>query len=440
MAESLLVAGGSLVRPDGVVRGDVLVVDGLIVAVGTGLEQPSGTTQLDASGCWVGPGLVDLHTHLRQPGGEEAETVESGAWAGIAGGYTAVVAMPNTSPAADNTAVVAQVMALGKMTPIDVAPAGAITIAREGERLAPMAAMAALGVSIFTDDGTGVQDAGLMRRAMEYARGLGVTLAEHCEDESLAQGGCMNESGLSSRLGLVGRPALAEEAMVARDLLLAEATGCQLHLLHLSTARSVALCVAARARGVAVTAEVAPHHLTLTEASCSGYDTTFKVHPPLRSAEDVAALRRALKAGEIEAVATDHAPHSPQAKDRPFDEASPGMLGLETALALSIEALGGSEADPVTLFEVLSRAPSRIARLTKSDPRVGGYSAQGGNLELGDAANLCVVDPAARPVVEASRLQSRASNTPYEGRTLLGGVRHTIARGVAVKVDSEVRR
>ena len=440
MAEALLLAGGSVVRPSGLERADVLVIDGVIASIGSGLDAPSGARVLDAADCWVGPGLVDLHTHLRQPGGEEAETVDSGAWAAIAGGYTAVVAMPNTEPAIDSAGVARDVLALGRGAVAEVAVSGAITIGRDGERLAPMAAMAALGVTIFTDDGTGVQDAGLMRRAMEYARGLGVTLAEHCEDESLAQGGCMNESGLSARLGLVGRPALAEEAMVARDLLLAEATGCRLHLLHLSTARSVALCVAARARGVAVTAEVAPHHLTLTEECCSSYDTTFKVHPPLRSAADVAALVEALRSGSLDAVATDHAPHAPQAKDRPFDEASPGMLGLETALALSIEALGGETADPIQVFDVLSRGPARIAKLTERDARVAGYSAQGGALEPGEVANLCVVDPAARRVVRSSELQSRATNTPYEGRTLRGSVRHTVAKGRAVKVDEEVLR
>jgi dihydroorotase len=440
MADPILIFGAELILPAERRRADVLVVDGRIAAIGDGLERPSGTVELDASGCWLGPGLVDLHTHLREPGGEEAETVASGSWAAIAGGYTAVVAMPNTVPAADSAAVVAQVQALGRATPIDVAPAGAITLRREGERLAPMAEMAALGVTIFTDDGMGVQDAGLMRRAMEYGRGLSVTLAEHCEDESLAAGGCMNESALSARLGLAGRPGLAEEAMVARDLLLAEDTGVTLHLLHLSTARSVELVVAARARGVAVTAEVAPHHLTLTEEACMGYDTVYKVHPPLRSQADVAELRAALTDGRLDAVATDHAPHAPQAKDRPFDEAAPGMLGLETALALSLEALGGASADPIRLFEVLSRRPAAIARLRAEDPRVGGYSAQGASLVPGEDANLCVIDPAARSVVDPAALQSRASNSPYAGRELLAGVRHTIAKGVVVKRDFEVCR
>ena len=439
MTNAVVISGGLVVGLDGVTPADVVIVDGVITEVGTNLTVPDGAVRLDATGCWVGPGLVDLHTHLREPGGEEAETVASGARAAAKGGYTAVVAMPNTIPAADSAAVVSLVLGLGRATPIDVMPAGAITVGREGVNLAPMAEMAALGVTLFTDDGMGVQDSGLMRRAMQYAKGLGVTLAEHCEDESLAAGGCMNESMLSARLGLAGRPALAEEAMVARDLLLAEDTGCSLHLLHLSTARSVALLEAARARGVTVTAEVAPHHLTLTEDLCESYDTVFKVHPPLRSADDVTVLRAALANGALDAVATDHAPHPPQAKDRPFDEAAPGMLGLETALALTIEALGGDDADPVRVFEVLSRTPARIAKLTASDPRIGGFSAHGGAVAVGEDANLCVIDPAARPVVDPLALQSRSVNTPYAGRTMSAGIRHTVAKGNVVVQDGEIR-
>ena len=340
MADQFVIRRGSVVHPASIEVADVLVRDGMIAEIGIDLKVPRGTLEIEADGCFVGPGLVDLHAHLREPGGEEAETVSTGAMAAALGGYSAVVAMPNTTPAIDCAAVVAQVLALGRATPIDVAVAGAITVGRAGANLAPMAEMASLGVTMFTDDGTGVQDAGLMLRAMEYAAGLGVTLAEHCEDESLAAGGCMNDGALSARLGLPGRSGLAEEVMVARDLALAEATGCSLHLLHLSTARSVALLEEARARGVDVTAEVAPHHLHLTEECCASYDPIFKVHPPLRSSDDVAALRVALVGGVLDAVATDHAPHPPETKDRPFDEASPGMLGLQQAAALTLEALG----------------------------------------------------------------------------------------------------
>ncbi len=439
MVENLIVRGGTVVRSSEVVSADVAIVDGRILEVGSQIAAPTGAIELDATGCLVGPGLVDLHTHLREPGGEEAETVETGCRAGALGGYSAVVAMPNTIPAIDSAAVVAQVIALGQAAAIDVAVAGAITVGRAGQILSPMAEMASLGVTIFTDDGNGVQDAGLMLRAMQYARGLGVTLAEHCEDESLAGSGCMNAGSLASRLGLPGRSGLSEEIMVARDLALAEATGCSLHLLHLSTARSLELCLAAKAKGIDVTFEVTPHHLHLPEELCASYDPVFKVHPPLRTKADIDALVAALIAGQIDAVATDHAPHPAQAKDRPFDQAAPGMLGLEHAAALTWEALG-AEGDGRMLFEVLSRRPARIARLTEASERRGGQSAHGGELMAGDDANLCIFDPSRRPIVDPAALASRSRNTPYAGRTLTGGIRHTIVRGELIVRESEAQR
>ncbi len=439
MVENLIVRGGTVVRSSEVVSADVAIVDGRILEVGSQIAAPTGAIELDATGCLVGPGLVDLHTHLREPGGEEAETVETGCRAGALGGYSAVVAMPNTIPAIDSAAVVAQVIALGQAAAIDVAVAGAITVGRAGQILSPMAEMASLGVTIFTDDGNGVQDAGLMLRAMQYARGLGVTLAEHCEDESLAGSGCMNAGSLASRLGLPGRSGLSEEIMVARDLALAEATGCSLHLLHLSTARSLELCLAAKAKGIDVTFEVTPHHLHLPEELCASYDPVFKVHPPLRTKADIDALVAALIAGQIDAVATDHAPHPAQAKDRPFDQAAPGMLGLEHAAALTWEALG-AEGDGRMLFEVLSRRPARIARLTEASERRGGQSAHGGELMAGDDANLCIFDPSLRPIVDPAALASRSRNTPYAGRTLTGGIRHTIVRGELIVRESEAQR
>jgi len=439
VAENLIVRGGTVVRSSEVVSADVAIVDGRILEVGSQIAAPTGAIELDATGCLVGPGLVDLHTHLREPGGEEAETVETGCRAGALGGYSAVVAMPNTIPAIDSAAVVAQVIALGQAAAIDVAVAGAITVGRAGQILSPMAEMASLGVTIFTDDGNGVQDAGLMLRAMQYARGLGVTLAEHCEDESLAGSGCMNAGSLASRLGLPGRSGLSEEIMVARDLALAEATGCSLHLLHLSTARSLELCLAAKAKGIDVTFEVTPHHLHLPEELCASYDPVFKVHPPLRTKADIDALVAALVAGQIDAVATDHAPHPAQAKDRPFDQAAPGMLGLEHAAALTWEALG-AEGDGRMLFEVLSRRPARIARLTEASERRGGQSAHGGELMVGDDANLCIFDPSRRPIVDPAALASRSRNTPYAGRTLTGAIRHTIVRGELIVRESEAQR
>ena len=422
---------GQIVGPSSTRVADVLVRDGRISDVAERISAPAGALEIDAEDCWVGPGLVDLHTHLREPGREAAETIESGARAGAIGGYCALVAMPNTEPALDNVALVSYVLDKGARTPLDIAVAGAITQGREGRHLAPLAEMAALGVRLFTDDGIGVQDPSLMRRALDYARPLGVRLAQHCEDESLAAGGSMNEGVVSSRLGLVGRPALAEELMVLRDIELVRLTRGAVHFLHLSTARSIQMVVAARLEGLDVTCEVAPHHLTLDERACAGFDAQFKVHPPLRTATDVAALREALRAGLVDAVATDHAPHSPELKDRAFDEAPAGMLGLEHAAALTYEALGATKSDPVRFFEVLSRGPARVARLRAADhhPR---HSAHGGDLVKGEVANVTIFDPRIAWTASRDELHSRARNTPYDGRDLTGRVTTTIAKGQLV--------
>ncbi|MGC1420441.1 MAG: dihydroorotase, partial [Acidimicrobiales bacterium] len=288
---------GLLVGASSSYVGDLLVVDGVISQLGKNVDAPAGAHEVDATDCWVGPAFVDLHTHLREPGREEAETIESGALAAAVGGYGAIMAMPNTEPALDNVALVAYVLERGARSVVDVMVAGAISQGRRGEMLAPLAEMAALGVRLFSDDGTGVQDPSLMRRALTYAKPLGVTLAQHCEDESLAGGGSMNEGALSSRLGLVGRPSIAEELMVMRDIELARLTGGAVHFMHLSTARSLALVAAARDEGLPVSCEVAPHHFTLDESACATFDPLFKVHPPLRPASDVAALRAALRSG-----------------------------------------------------------------------------------------------------------------------------------------------
>jgi dihydroorotase len=310
-APTVVIRGGRVVSSGGTRRADVAVEGGVVRAIEPEIDPPAGATVLDAAGCLVHAGLVDLHTHLRQPGREEAETVESGARAAAKGGFSAVVAMPNTEPPIDSAAVAEEVLALGRGRPCEVLVAGAITLGRAGERLAPMRELAALGVRLFTDDGTGVQDGGLMRRALEYARGLGVILAEHCEDERLAAGGSMHEGEWSSRLGLPGIPAAAEETMLARDLALVALTGAPMHFLHLSTQGSVELLAAARAKGLPVSAEVTPHHLALSDAAVAGYDPVFKVNPPLRSAADARALKEALASGTIDAIATDHAPHPP---------------------------------------------------------------------------------------------------------------------------------
>ena len=342
---SLVIKGGRVVDATGEREADVVVVDGRVAAVGPDL---SAQRSLDATGCIVAPGLVDLHSHLREPGKEEAETVETGARGAALGGYTAIVAMPNTTPAIDSAAVVQQVLELGRTAPCDVFTSGAITVDRAGEQLAPMAEMAALGVRLFTDDGAGVQDNLLMRRAMEYATGLGVTLAQHCEDDALCGGGHMHEGEWSARLGLAGQPAEAEELMVMRDIALARLTGCRIHFQHLSTARSVAMVRDAIAAGLPVTAEATPHHFTLTHAECASYDPVFKVNPPLRTEADVAAVKAGLADGSIATIATDHAPHTTESKELPFDQAPPGMLGLETALALALTEL------PLSVGEVLA--------------------------------------------------------------------------------------
>jgi dihydroorotase len=468
----LCVRGGAVVDGEGTRRADVLVAGGIVVDVRPEIEPPRGAQVLDATGCVVGPGLVDLHTHLREPGREDAETVESGARAAALGGYTAVVAMPNTEPAIDCAAAVRSVLALGAGACAEIAVAGAITRDRAGESLAPLAEMAALGVRIFTDDGRGVQDAGLMRRALEYARPLGVVLAQHCEDEALAAGGYVHEGEWSSRLGMSGQPALAEEAMVARDIALVRLTGTPVHFLHLSTEGSVRLVRAARAEGLPVTAEVTPHHLSLTHAALESFDPVFKVNPPLRTTSDVAALRAALVDGTIDAIATDHAPHPVEAKEMAFAMAPPGMTGLETALAVSygalccttsaaadatprrqmasrsdreggerlagiapswLEGMPGPRATLAQLFAAMSSRPARIAGLQLT-------SGQGGPIVAGAAAHLCVVDLDARWAVDAALTASRSHNTPFAGRELVGRVRHTVLAGEPVVLDGEAQR
>jgi dihydroorotase len=425
---SIIIRQGLVVGPSSHEIADVLIVEGVIAQIAPRIDAPSNASEIDARGCWVGPGFVDLHAHLRDPGREEAENIESGARAGALGGYTALVAMPNTEPVLDNVAMVSYVLDRGARTPIDISVAGAITQDRRGELLAPLAEMAALGVRLFTDDGIGVQDPSVMRRALTYAKPLGVTLAQHCEDELLAAHGTMNEGLLSSQMGLIGRPALAEELMVMRDIELVRLTGASIHFLHLSTARSVELVVGARREGLAVTCEVAPHHISLDESSCATFDPLFKVHPPLRRASDVEALRAALRNGEIDAVATDHAPHTPELKDLPFDEAPAGMLGLEHCAALTYEALGGEAGSPEPFFNVMSRGPARIARLRHVDSRVC-HTGHGGDVAVGEDANLVVFDPSMRWTGDRHALASRATNTPYDGRPLLGKVRATIAKG-----------
>jgi dihydroorotase len=442
---AVVIKGGRIIDETGERQADVAIAEGRVAEVGPNLDT-TGATVLDATDCVVSPGFVDLHTHLREPGREEAETVETGARAAALGGYTAVLAMPNTEPAIDSAAVVRQVIDAGAKALCAVHVAGSITVGRAGKQLSPMAEMAELGVRLFTDDGCGVQDDRLMRRALEYAGGLGLTLAQHCEVEALSEGGHMHEGEWSSRLGIPGVPAEAEELMVFRDIALSRLTGTRVHIQHLSTAGSVELVRAAKAKGLPVTAEATPHHLALTHAEVAGYDPVFKVNPPLRTSEDVAAVRAGLADGTIDAIATDHAPHTQEVKEQPFDQAPCGMLGLETALGVALTSLAGPrDADEgpdaipadracmelAAIVGALTWRPAAIARL---------HPAQGGPVAAGRPANLCVFDPKERWTVEPARSASRSRNTPFAGRRLTGRVRHTILRGEAVVIAGEAQR
>ncbi len=402
--------------------GDVLVDRGVIAAVGTNLDA-TGAIVLDAMDCVVAPGLVDLQVHFREPGREDAEDIESGARAAALGGFTAVVAMPNTTPPLDDAKVVGAVMALGRAAACHVTFAGCITRGREGHELAPMGELYDLGVRVFTDDGDCVADANVMRRAFEYARALpGAVIAQHAEDPALVAGGHMHVGEWSARLGIPGRPSAAEVTIVARDLELARLTGGRYHVLHMSTAGATELVRMAKAAGVRVTAEASPQHFTLTDAQCASFDPVFKMNPPLRADVDVEAIVAGLVDGTIDAIATDHAPHTPESKELPFEEAPPGMLGVETALAVAITRL--VEPGMLSLAHVL-------ARLSWQPARIAGLDASGHGLAVapGNPANLCVIDPTASWVVEGARSASKSRNTPWDGWKLTGRVRHTILRG-----------
>ncbi|MFM7771374.1 MAG: dihydroorotase, partial [Acidimicrobiaceae bacterium] len=423
---SIVIKGGTVVNRKSQEVADVKIENDCVVEVGKNLK---GEIQLDASGCIVSSGFVDLHAHLREPGKEEAETIETGSRAGALGGYTALVAMPNTDPPQDSVAVIDFVREQGKRAGlVDVVPSGCITLGRQGESLAPMAELTNAGVTLFTDDGNGVQDAALMRRALEYAKGLGITLAQHCEVAELTKGAVMNECSCCTDLGLPGWPSIAEELMVFRDIELVRITGASMHFLHLSTMRSVELVRAAKRDGLAITAEVTPHHLSLTQELLSSYNPVFKVNPPLRSIDDIRALKAGLLDGTIDAIATDHAPHPRRDKEMSLDMAPPGMLGLETALGVVL-AEGGCEIRDVVAL--MSWNPAKIARIDAEHGR---------DVVAGIKANLCVFDPQLTWSVDPERLASKSINTPYVGRTLRGRVRHTIFKGTATVIDGQAQK
>jgi dihydroorotase len=427
-----LVRGGEVVDAAGRRRADVRVANGEIVEVGPDLEPGAAEQVVDAGGCIVAPGLVDLHVHLREPGREEAETIETGARGAALGGFTAVVAMPNTEPPPDDVAVVNSIREVAAGAMCAVHPSGCITKGRRGEELAPIGELYDAGVRIFTDDGDCVDDAGVMRRALEYASMLpGAVIAQHAECASLVAGGHMHEGEWSSRLGIPGRPSEAEAVIVARDIALARRIGARYHVLHVSTAAAVDHIRAAQREGVPVTAEVTPQHFTLTHAVCASFDPVFKVNPPLRDDADLDAMRLGIADGTIAAIATDHAPHPAEAKEQTFEEAPPGMLGLETALALTLTEL--VEPGRITLEQAL-------AALSWQPATIAGLEDHGGPVAPGRPAHLCVIDPSERWTVDPERMASRSRNTPFAGRDLTGRVRHTIYAGVAVVRDGEAQR
>ena len=419
-----ILRGGRVIDSSGERFADVVLSGAVIERIGGDVVAEPTDRVIELAGKVVAPGFVDLHTHLREPGKEEAETVQSGARAAALGGYTAVVAMPNTTPCMDDVATIEFVRNAARDAACEVVCSAAITVGRDGTSLAEMARLAEAGVRIFTDDGSGVQDDRLMRRALEYSRGLGVTLAQHCEVSSLSEGTCMNEGDWSSRLGLAGQPREAEELMVMRDIALVRLTGARMHFLHLSTAGSVAMVRAAKAAGLPITAEAAPHHFTLTDECCAGYDPIFKVHPPLRTDMDVEAVKEGLADGTIDAIATDHAPHTSESKELPFAQAPPGMLGLEYAFALANTELGLGLAQ---VLKLLGDNPAQIAEISGN---------HGGPLAAGRPANLVVLDPDLVWEIDASGGASKSRNVPYVGRSVRGKVLHTFSYGLQVVGDS----
>jgi dihydroorotase len=428
---NLLIKGADLL---GAGRQDLLVRDGVIVEIGSlepGAQDVDQT--IEADGLVALPGLVDLHTHLREPGREDAETIASGSAAAAIGGFTAILAMANTTPVTDTGEAAERILDLGRLAGlVDVQPVGAVTKSLAGEELAELGLMAhsRAKVRVFSDDGHCVADARVMRRALEYVKAFGGVVSQHAQDPKLADSrACCHEGELSGRLGLPGWPGIAEEVIVARDVMLARHTGSRVHIAHVSTAGSVEVIRWAKAQGIAVTAEVTPHHLMLTTDLVTGYDPTFKVNPPLRPIEDVEVLRAALADGTIDVVATDHAPHARHDKEHAFIDAAPGMLGLETALSVVSDVMVGSGLlDWAGVAQVMSVRPARIA----------GLSGHGRPIAVGEPANLTLVDPSATVTVDRDASVSLSRNNPWHGRRLTGAVHATVLHGVPTVLKGEL--
>ena len=418
----------SAVLTDGTVV-DVEVRDGRISRISQAIT--SDLSVIDVGGNYLLPGLVDLHTHLREPGKESSETIQSGSQAAVKGGYTAVSAMANTSPVADTAGVVEQVARLGKAAGLcDVFPIGAVTVGLKGESLAELSAMAqsAAKVRIFSDDGNCVSDPLLMRRALEYVKTFGGVIAQHAQEPKLTAGAQMNEGVVSSRLGLKGWPSVAEESIIARDILMAHYVRSRLHICHLTTKGGVELVRWAKSQGIPVTAEVTPHHLLLTDEMAEGYDPIYKVNPPLRTKADVDALRAGLADGTIDIVATDHAPHPSEDKDCEWNAAAFGMVGLETALSVVVESV---------VKNGLMNWETLVTRMSTAPAKIAGYEDHYG-IAVGNPANLTIVNPNAQWKVDRSKLISRSSNTPFHEMVLPGVIVHTFYRGVHVLQDGRL--
>ncbi len=424
MSEPLLIRGGRVIDPSQSIDAvqDVLVVDGVVVEVGQGLASPEGAREIDAEGLVVTPGLIDVHVHLREPGGEHKETIASGARAAAAGGFTAVCAMPNTDPVVDDPAgvgfVLAQGMAAGAAR---VYPIGAISVGQEGKQLAAIGEMYEAGAVGITDDGNPVMDSGLMRKALEYAQAFDIPVADHPEDLGLSGAGVMNEGLIATKLGLHGKPNASEDVHIVRDLLLAELTGGHIHLQHISTAYGVEAIRQAKARGVHVTAEATPHHLILTDERVEGFDTDAKMNPPLRSLQDREAVRDGLADGTLDVFATDHAPHHYDEKEQAFADAPNGIIGLETALGLGLTYVVGEDLiDLPTLIHRMSTGPAEA------------FGLPGGTLAPGSPGDITIIDPEEAWTVDRDAFLSKSRNTPFQGWKLEGRAVHTIVGGAVV--------